>query len=192
MTTKNFVVKNGLEASNITLDAITNIIATTGNVSAANILTGGIVSATGNITGNNFSAGNLISAGGNITGANILTIGNVSATGAVLGSNVYVSSLGSEQIAIAFTGGQLVGGPDLRWEFSNAALWATNIKSNGYISTSGNITGANLLTSGAISTSGNINANNLTTTGNVSANNTTITGILSISGNLNYTGANMY
>lgn len=192
MTTKNFVVKNGLEAGNITLDAITNIITTTGNVNAANLLTGGNVSATGNVTGNNLIVGNIISAGGNITGANVLTIGNVSASGAVLGSNVYVSSLGSEQIAIAYTSGQLVGGIDLRWEFSNAALWATNIKSNGYISTSGNITGANLLTSGAISTSGNINANNLTTTGNISANNATVTGILSVSGNLDYTGANAY
>ena len=145
MTTKNFVVKNGLEAGNITLDAITNIITTTGNVNAANLLTGGQVSATGNVTGNNLNIGNIISAGGNVTGANILTVGNVSATGAVLGSNVYVSSLGSEQIAIAYTSGQLVGGIDLRWEFANAALWATNIKSNGYISTSGNITGANIL-----------------------------------------------
>ncbi len=120
MTTKNFVVKNGLTTGNITLDALTDIITTTGNVSAANLLTGGQVSATGNITGNNLTIGNIVSAGGNVTGANILTVGNVSASGAVLGSNVYVSSLGNEQIAIAFTNGQLVGGTDLRWEFSNA------------------------------------------------------------------------
>jgi len=179
MTTKNFVVKNGLTTGNITLDALTDIITTTGNVSAANLLTGGQVSATGNITGNNLTIGNIVSAGGNVTGANILTVGNVSASGAVLGSNVYVSSLGNEQIAIAFTNGQLVGGTDLRWEFSNAALWTTNLKSNGYISTSGNVTGANIYTGGVVSSTGNGTFANINT------------GIVSASGNITAANANL-
>ncbi len=108
----------------------------------------------------NFTAGN-VSTTGNITAAYFIGDGsqltglpasyanaNVEAflptyTGNISAGNVFVNNLGFGQIAISGTSSQLVGGPDLLWEFSNAALWTTRIKSNGYITTTGNVTSGN-------------------------------------------------
>lgn len=59
-----------------------------GNVTAGNLLTGGVVSATGNITGGNIGSGGLITITGNVTGGNLRTGGVVSATGNITGGNV--------------------------------------------------------------------------------------------------------
>jgi hypothetical protein len=59
-----------------------------GNVTAGNLLTGGVVSSTGNITGGNITSGGLVSITGNITGGNLLTGGIVSSTGNITGGNI--------------------------------------------------------------------------------------------------------
>ena len=64
----------------------------------------------------------------------------------VVSGNVSVGSLGYQQLAIAAAGGQLVGGPDLLWQFANARLWTTGLDSNGAITTSGMISAAGNIT----------------------------------------------
>ena len=59
----------------------TAIMSATGNVTGANVFTGGVVSATGNVTGGNIRTGGVVTATGNINGGNIITGGIISATG---------------------------------------------------------------------------------------------------------------
>jgi hypothetical protein len=94
-----------------TFDKTSNLVTASGNISAGNLVTGGVVSATGNVTGSNINtagtvvatgnvdggninavsaitAGTTITATGNVAGGNITTAGVVEATGNVIGGNV--------------------------------------------------------------------------------------------------------
>ena len=62
----------------------------TGNVTGANVNTGGLITATGNVTGGNISTAGQITATGNVTGGNIRTTGVITATGNITGGNVSV------------------------------------------------------------------------------------------------------
>jgi len=185
-------------------------VSTTGNISAANILTGGIVSATGAVTGAAI-AGTTISGSGNVTGANVLTGGSVSATGAITGaaiSGTTVSGSGNITGANILTGGLIsstgaISGAAIS---GSGNITGANISTGGSVSAtgaitgaaisgttvsgSGNITGANLLTAGLVSATGNITAGNLNTgarvvaTGNISGGNILTTGLVSATANI--------
>ena len=84
--------------SNIALNAATGNLSVTilnanGNITGANINTGGLVTATGNITGANLVTGGLVSAGGNIIGANILSGGLISVTGNITSANILTGNV---------------------------------------------------------------------------------------------------
>jgi hypothetical protein len=82
-----------------TFNKVGNIVTANGNITGANLFTGGSVSATANITGGNLLTGGLISAtstitsAANVTGGNITTAGEVTATGNVTGGNVNTAGL---------------------------------------------------------------------------------------------------
>ena len=139
-----------------------------GNVTGANIFTGGSATATGNITGGNIATAGLITATGNVTGGNIITSAAVSAAS--------VSASGT-----VTGGGNITGG---------------NILSGGLFSATGNITGGNINTGGLITATGNItstaniSAGNLVTANLVSAATLSATGNL-IAGNLNAAGLSL-
>jgi hypothetical protein len=82
---------NANSSTAFTFDKISNAVTVTGNITAANLVTGGVVTATGNITGANVLTGGIVSATGNITGANIITSGIVSATGNISGGNLSIT-----------------------------------------------------------------------------------------------------
>jgi filamentous hemagglutinin len=190
--------------SNVAVFATTGVFVTgvnsvSGNVTGANVLTGGLISATGNITGGNVSATNLtgtlltasqtnitavgtltsLSVTGTVTGGNLATAGTVSATGNITGS------------FIIGNGSQLTGLPA---GYSNtnaasflAAFGSNTISTTGTV-TAGNITGGNILTGGLISATGNITGGNILGGANVNA--TTHTGAtVSVTGNV--TGGNI-
>ena len=170
-----------------------------GNVTGANLLTGGLVSASGtitgaNITGSNFLTGGLISATATITGGNLQTGGTISATGKITGGNV---------IATVFTGNVLATTVS-----SSSSITGGNLFTGGEISATGriqgaNITGGNLLTSGVVSATGNITGGNLLGTtvngnlsgttaslsGNITGGNLLTSGVVSATGNI--TGGNL-
>ena len=99
-----------------------------GNVTGANINTGGAVSATGTVTGGNVNTGGLISATGNVTGGNVISVAAVSAASVSASGNV--------------TGGNIIT--------------SSTISAGGVISATGNVTGGNLNTAGLVSSTGNI------------------------------------
>ena len=70
-----------LEAGNLYVQSAVS----TGDITGANLLTGGVVSATSNITGGNLLTGGVISATSNITG------GNINTTGTLIGGNIVIS-----------------------------------------------------------------------------------------------------
>jgi hypothetical protein len=100
-----------------------------GNVTGANINTGGSATATGNIVGGNVATAGLVTVTGNITGGNIITAATISAGG-------LVSATGN------ITGGNVI---------TNGAISA-----GGLISATGNVTGGNIDTGGLITATGNI------------------------------------
>ena len=160
--TGSFIIGNGSQLtglpagySNSNLASLgSNVISTTGtitggNITGANILTGGFISATGNITGGNIVSGG--GTGGNITGANVIsgntfTAVTVSTTGNITGS------------FIIGNGSQLTGLP-AGYSNSNLASLGSNVISTTGTITGGNITGANILTGGFISATGNVSGN---------------------------------
>jgi hypothetical protein len=82
-----------------TFNKVGNVVTANGNITGANLITGGLITATSNITGGNILTGGLISATGsitsdaNVTGANINTTGLVTATGNVTGGNINTGGL---------------------------------------------------------------------------------------------------
>ena len=126
----------------------------TGNVTGANLFTGGSVSAAGNVTGNgaSFSA--------NVSAPNFVgnVIGNISGNITVTGSNTQVlfndSGLANAVAGMTFdktsnlftVAGNVVGG---------------NLVTAGLVSAGGNVTGANVNTAGLVSAGGNVLGNNL-------------------------------
>lgn len=97
--TGNLVAAN-VDAGNLLTVSYANISsnATIGNISTT------LITASGNVTGANLFTGGVVSATGNITGANIITAGQVSATGNVtgnfiLGNGAYLTGLNSAGIS---------------------------------------------------------------------------------------------
>ena len=126
---------------------------TAGNITGANVLTGGIMSSTGNATHGNILTSGLVSATSNVTGGNIRTGGQVSATANVIGGNV-------------LTGGQVSAAGNVTGNYINVTN-DINIGGNataaGFagstVSASGNIVGGNIVTGGRVSATGNITGN---------------------------------
>jgi filamentous hemagglutinin len=110
-----------------------------GNVTGANILTGGSTTATGNIVGGNIATAGLITATGNITGGNIITGGAVSITGASTAASYSAT-------------GNVTGG---------------NVLTGGLISATGNITGGNLIINGLATVTGNVTSTANVAAGNI-------------------------
>jgi hypothetical protein len=181
MTTKNFVVKNGITTGNITLDAATgNLVATNANL--------------GNLATANFIAGNG-NALFNIQGANVVgTVGNANmsayAGNVTVAAQPNITSVGS-LTSLTVTGNANVGNLG-----TGGLITATGNVSGGNLTTSGevvatgNVSGGNLTTAGALSVTGNANVGNLGAaagvfTANVSAGNLSTGGVLSVTGNAN-------
>ena len=129
-----------------------NPVSTTGNITAGNVLTGGLISATGNVTGGNILTGGLISATGNITGGNLTTAGiaNV-ATLAVTGSATVQGSISifSTSTSLSATGNVIVG----------------NVLTGGIVSATGNISGNYFIGNGSQLTGITANTGNVTFSG---------------------------
>ena len=83
---------NANTSTAFTFNKSSNLVTASGNVSAGNLITGGVVSATGNVSGANLTTAGLVSATGNVSGGNITTGGVVSATGNITGANVTANS----------------------------------------------------------------------------------------------------
>jgi len=155
-----------------------NVVSTTGNIYAGNVINTGASSVTGNITVGNVLTGGLVSATGTATVGNILTGGLVSATGNITGS--YIFGNGSQLTGITGTG---------NYSNANTAGFLAAFGSN-VISTTGSITSGNILTGGFVSAVGNIYGGNVinagisSVTGNLSAGNITTAGLISATGNV--------
>jgi hypothetical protein len=185
-----------------------NVSMGSGDVTGANLLTGGILSVGGNANIGNIGTGGLITATGNITGGNLKTTGLANAGSLTVTGVSNLGPVGN----VTITGGssgqylQTNGSGGLSWA-SVAAGSTSNISngtSNVNIATSGgNVTtsvggtsnvvvvtstGANI--TGTLSASGNANVGNLgtgvvTATGNVTGANLVTGGVLSVTGNSN-------
>ena len=133
----------------VTGDIVGNIVVSgstfVGNVTAGNLLTGGLVSATGNITGGNVNTAGLVSATGNVTGGNLLST-TLSLSGNILSAiNTTANITTTANISVG-----------------NALI-------NGVTATTGNVTGGNLRTTGQMSASGNVTSGNVSTAGLITA-----------------------
>jgi hypothetical protein len=181
----------------VTGDIVGNIVVTgstfVGNVTAGNLLTGGLVSATGNVTGGNLRTGGLVSATGNVTGGNLLST-TLSLSGNILSAinttaNITTTaniSVGNALInGITATTGNVTGG---------------NLRTTGQMSASGNVTGGNVSTAGLITAVGNIIGGNLNTgaqvvaTGNITGGNVISVALVQgtiVSATGNVTGGNV-
>jgi hypothetical protein len=148
----------------------TGTVIATGNVSGGNLITAGLISATGTITGAAITgttiSGTAISGSGNVTGANLITAGLITATGTVTGGNLATGGTASAT-------GTVTGG---------------NLATGGTASATGNITGGNVLTGGLISAVATITGGNLATGGTASATGTVTGGNLATGGTASATG----
>lgn len=79
-----------------------------GNVNAGNVATIGTVSATGNVTGGNITTPGDISAAGNIFANNFSSVGNISLGNLSVSNTTITTTLGSGNITLKPTGGDLV------------------------------------------------------------------------------------
>jgi hypothetical protein len=121
-----------------------------GNITGANLRTGGLVTATGNVTGGNLITAGLITATGNVTVGNIISLGAVSAgaagitaTGNVRGGNV--NSDGSSSSTGNVTGANIVAAQNI--------YTTGNVLAN-VVSATANIVGANISISSNMSGAG--------------------------------------
>jgi hypothetical protein len=189
---------------------------TAGNITGANILTGGAISATGTVTsaanviGGNLSTAGQVNATGNITGANILTGGAISATGNVRGGNLLGVGISASGTVTA-TSLQVTGATTLSdvTATGNATIGTalTIYGSNNTITTQNGSAvqfgqRVNFNSTNGIFVTGNVNAQsnlivsgfsvtsgNASVTGNVISGNVTTTGLISATGNI--TGGNI-
>jgi len=118
-------------SSAFTFDKTTNAVVATGNVTAGNVLTGGLIDATGNITGGNLITAGLATVTGNVIGGNINTAGQVVATGNVNGGNVVAVALVSGANVTAtsnVTGANIVG--TTSGTFANIRISSSSIDSD--------------------------------------------------------------
>jgi len=155
-------------SSNVTLSSLTQV----GNLSSlvvSNALGTGTITANGSIT-----TGNILSAAGNVTGANINSAGIVSAVG-----NITTSAGNIRGLNLSVTANVISGNIDV----------ATEIKSGGVATVTGNITGGNLLTPGAITATGNAVVANVFTGGTANVNSLLVVTTAQVTGNI--TGGNL-
>ena len=154
LTSTTLIISNSpvITAGNIAVE-LPSTITLSGNITGANLLTGGLISAGGNITGANLLTGGLISATGNITTSDLIVAsGNI--TGANLLTGGLISATGNIRTADLLSAGGNITGANL---LTGGLISATgNITTSDLIAASGNITGANILTGGLISATGNI------------------------------------
>ena len=154
----------------------TGLITATGNVTGANLFTGGIVTATGNIAGGNITTAGEVSATGNVIGVNLKTGGFVSATGNITGGNLLTA------------GSMSVGG--------NANIGNVGATNGVFTSISGDLTTASqpnitsLGTLSNLSVSGNATITNLSVTGNLNAGDITVGSIANGNSNVDITNSN--
>jgi len=176
----------------VTGDIVGNIVVTgstfVGNVTAGNLLTGGLVSATGNVTGGNLRTAGLVSATGNVTGGNLLST-TLSLSGNVLSAiNTTANITTTANISV---GNALINGVTA----TTGNVTGGNLRTTGQMSASGNVTGGNISTGGLITVIGNVTGGNLNTgaqvvaTGNITGGNILTVGlvqsaILSATGNV--------
>ena len=160
-------------ASNVAVFAttgeyITGLLSASGNVTGANLRTGGLVSATGNVTGGNVLTGGLISATGNVTGNYIL--GNGALLTGVITSVTNISN-GTSNVSVVSSGGNItvgVGGTGNVAVFDTTGEYVTGVVSaSGNIISAGNVTGGNVLTGGLVSATANITGGNILTAGQI-------------------------
>jgi hypothetical protein len=171
-------VANYLPTYSGNLVSLTGPVTTTGNITAGNVITGGLISATGNVTGN-YILGN----GALLTGV-ITSVANI--------------NNGTSNVTVVSSGGNVTVGVD---GTSNVAVFATTGEYiTGLLSASGNITGGNILTGGLISSTGTITGSSLLGTvaslsGNVTGGNVLTGGLISststITSAANITGGNL-
>ena len=181
--------------------------ASTGNLAAGNVTTGGIVSAAGNVTGGNLLTGGLISATGtitgsshlgavvsvtaNVTGGNLLTGGLISATGAINSdANIVAGTNTKAAPALFYTNSANTQYGALLMQKAGVERWligSDNSTGNGNVVVRFNAS-TNYLTvteAGAVIITGNVTGGNLLTGGLISA-----TGNLTV-GNISTTIANV-
>jgi len=160
-------------ASNVAVFAttgeyITGVLSASGNVTGANLRTGGLVSATGNVTGGNVLTGGLVSATGNVTGNYIL--GNGALLTGVITSVTNISN-GTSNVSVVSSGGNVtvgVGGTGNVAVFATTGEYVTGVVSaSGNIISAGNVTGGNVLTGGLVSATANITGGNILTAGQI-------------------------
>jgi len=89
-----------------TFDKTSNLVTASGNISAGNVITGGVVDATGNVAGGNINTAGGVIATGNVAGGNVTTTGVVDATGNVTGGNI--TTAGRVDATGNVTGGNVV------------------------------------------------------------------------------------
>lgn len=148
----------------VTGDIVGNIVVVgstfVGNVTAGNLLTGGLVSAAGNVTGGNIRTAGLMSATGNVTGGNLLST-TLSLSGNVLSA---INTTANVTTTANISGGNILTGG-----FASATGNVTggNLRTTGQMSASGNVTGGNVNTAGLITATGNVTGGNLLATANV-------------------------
>jgi fibronectin-binding autotransporter adhesin len=149
-----------------TFDKVGNVVTANGNITGANLFTGGSVSATANITGGNILTGGLISAtssitsAANVSGANITTAGLVTATGDVIGGNIN-------------TAGQVT---------ATGNVTSGNVNTAGLITATGNIYGGNLILAGAAldTTAGRLTVNSTSSDADFAVNGDTVANVFYI------------
>ena len=159
---------------NITSVGTLTSLSSSGNITGANLVTGGQVSATGNITGGNLVTGGALvapsfSATGNVTGGNVVSNGVVESAGNVnsggdlnVAGSIYAIGSGLEIGNIWAAGNVITPKIELRGTLGGAPN--VTILSSGTVSANGNITGGNVIASNAvvagttISAAGNITA----------------------------------
>jgi hypothetical protein len=190
----------------------TAIITATGNVTGANLFTGGLLSVTGNANIGNIGT-EIITATGNVTGANLVTggllsvtgnanVGNIGAIGVYATTlsatgNANVGNIGATGVVATTLEGSLTTNaqPNIT---SIGTLTSISVSGNanignvgtGIITATGNITGANLITSGILSVTGTATLGNLSVTGNLTAGNIVVDSIVNGNSNVDITNTN--
>lgn len=158
------------------------VINASGNITGANLITGGTLNVTGNANVGNLGSAGSITAIGNIAAGNLstsgilsvpgnATLGNLSATTATISTgnigniNSGLLQNGTSNVAIVSGGNVTLG------VAGSTRVTATSSGANvtGTLGVSGNISSGNLTTGGVLSVTGNANVGNLSTNGVVSA-----------------------
>jgi hypothetical protein len=178
----------------------TGIITATGNITGANLITGGTLSVTGNANVGNIGAigvyATTLSATGNANVGNIGAIGVYATTLSATG-NANVGNIGATGVVATTLEGSLTTNaqPNIT---SIGILTSISVSGNanignigtGIITATGNITGANLITGGTLSVTGNTTVGNLSVLGNLTAGNIVVDSIVNGNSNVDITNLN--